>query len=405
MGGTSGPVADSAPNGKKSHTLSKESEKAHRSMSVLGLGLVHVPDCALLAHEQAKVAELYTAKPSICLKVMENFLDSTPQTLGFVLYQQMVRRYSGIAQARAVFSRARRVLQESKGDQKPQRHMGGGINSSNEGETQGDTAAAGSKEDVDADAVNGPNKDKDASEIEENGMRWMVTNRLDPSVGRRSAGATSGVPNASVHAAGGSSPAEGPENNGGPSDKVQRRARPGPITWHLYASHATMEHRLNNSPEIAARVYELGLRKHVSFLTKPPYVMRYAQLLLELGDTVNLRALLTRAVAACEELASKAAATSQEGGASKIQHQQLQGSTSAAVAALWDMTLRFESLLTGADPANVSAMVLVEKRRRIALLGPDVEDVSTGSVNGVGDAVSIGAQKSTIADQLIRWDG
>jgi hypothetical protein len=144
-----------------------------------------------------------------------------------------------------------------------------------------------------------------------------------------------------------------------------------------------MEHRLNGSPDVAARVFELGLRKHVSFLTKPPYVMRYAQLLLELQDTVNLRALLTRAVAACE---------AQEGKGS-------------AVAALWDMTLRFESLLTGADPSNVAAMEAVERRRRAALLGPDVEDVGTGGIIGLGDSVGSGAHKSTIAEQLVRSDG
>ena len=30
----------------------------------------------------------------------------------------------------------------------------------------------------------------------------------------------------------------------------------GFITWHLYSAHATIEHRLNKSPQIAARVYK-----------------------------------------------------------------------------------------------------------------------------------------------------
>lgn len=158
---------------------------------------------------------------------------------------------------------------------------------------------------------------------------------------------------------------------------------PGPITWQLYASHATMEHRLNNAPGIAARVYELGLRKHMTFLTKAPYIMRYAQLLLELQDTDNLRALLTRAVAACEA----------------------DGSKSEAAAALWDTTLRFESILSGADPRNMSALKNVERRRHAALLGPDVEDVSSGGLMSGSDLIQIGGQKTSISEQLIRAEG
>jgi hypothetical protein len=110
-----------------------------------------------------------------------------------------------------------------------------------------------------------------------------------------------------------------------------------------------------------------------------PLVLRYAQLLLVLGDKMNLRALLTRAVAACE-----------------AQEKQ------DALADLWDMTLQFESELSGADRASVAALQNVEKRRREALMGPDEEDVATGGVVGVGEAALIGAQKATIAEQLIR---
>lgn len=38
-------------------------------------------------------------------------------------------------------------------------------------------------------------------------------------------------------------------------------------------------------------------------------------------------------------------------------------------------------------------------------MGPDVEDVATGSRVGVGNAPTIGAQKSTVSEQLIRQDG
>jgi hypothetical protein len=61
---------------------------------------------------------------------------------------------------------------------------------------------------------------------------------------------------------------------------VSEKQPPGPITYQLHASHARMEHRLNHSPEISARVYELELRKHSAFLTIPPFGLRYAQLLL-----------------------------------------------------------------------------------------------------------------------------
>ena len=76
----------------------------------------------------------------------------------------------------------------------------------------------------------------------------MVTNRLDPSIGRHVGRKTEGT---------GTEKAEENGENGG--EVVSEKLAPGPITWHLYASHARMEHRLNHSPDIAARVYELGL--------------------------------------------------------------------------------------------------------------------------------------------------
>jgi hypothetical protein len=47
-------------------------------------------------------------------------------------------------------------------------------------------------------------------------------------------------------------------------------------------------------------LYRLGYRKRSAFLTIPPFVLRCAQLLFVLADKMNLRALLTRDVAACE---------------------------------------------------------------------------------------------------------
>jgi hypothetical protein len=94
-----------------------------------------------------------------------------------------------------------------------------------------------------------------------------------------------------------------------------------------------MEHRLNHKPQIAARVYELGLRKHAHFLTTPAYIRNYAQLLLELKDAMNLRALLTRAVAAYEAEVDN-------------------NTKREALAELWDMTLHFESLSPDNDGNN-----------------------------------------------------
>jgi Suppressor of forked protein (Suf) len=195
----------------------------------------------------------------------------------------------------------------------------------------------------------------------------MVTNRLDPKIG--------------LIAANGHAETKQEDSAAVATENVDA-VPSGLVTWHLYASHANMEHRINRAPEVAARIYELGLRKHASFVTKAPYVMRYAQLLLELNDTMNLRALLTRAVAACE---------AQE--------------RSDALAALWDMTLHFESLMSGADPACIATIQKIERQRREALIGPNLEDVSTGGYSNMVDSTLVGAQKSTIAEQLLRSEG
>jgi len=96
------------------------------------------------------------------------------------------------------------------------------------------------------------------------------------------------------------------------------------MTWHLFASHAHMEFRNNKCPEVAARVFELGLTKHRSFLTCPSYVLAYSRLLLERGEDDNLRSLLERSIAACEEA-----------GEAVSKHGQNR---------LWDMLLEFECL-------------------------------------------------------------
>lgn len=333
------------------HMWSKWEETSHaidRAIRVLQVAQTHIPDCTLLAHTQAQLVELHDPDPSKCLQVMETFLERAPNTLGYALYQQMVRRYKGKEAARAVFSKARRVLIAPGALDTTATSNSGTIPTKTEegmGVGDGEDTTDVKKEDP------------------ENGKRWMVTNRLDESIGRATV-TTSAVAK------------EDPAEKG-----ISTMIRPGQITWHLYSSHATIEHRLNHAPVVAARIYELGLRKHGSFLTQPSYVLRYAQLLLELQDTVNLRALLTRALAACSDRKS------------------------AQVAALWDMALQFETLVSIADPTNVPTAAALERKRRAALLGPDIEDVATGIRVGMGDLVAIGAQKSSIAEQLVRQDG
>eukprot|EP00934_Nitzschia_sp_Nitz4_P003098 Nitzschia sp. Nitz4//scaffold85_size83877//64780//67728//NITZ4_005238-RA/size83877-processed-gene-0.144-mRNA-1//-1//CDS//3329559164//3088//frame0 len=310
-----------------------------KALAVLQLAQKHIPDCTLLASAQAQLVELHSPKPSACMQVLETFLERSPNTLAYTLYQQMVRRYKGKEAARAVFSKARRVLKATASVA-----------------TDGATAGVANPEEGAAEEEGAEVK----TEEEDTSKRWMVTNRLDPKIGVNGTSTDTKTAEESEDAT---------------------TVQAGPITWHLYASHAAIEHRLNESPEIAARIYELGLRKHATFLTQPSYVLRYAQLLLELRDTVNLRALLTRALAACKD---------QKG---------------PGVAALWDMNVQFESLMAIADPSNVPLALAVERKRRAALMGPDMEDVATGMRVGMGDAVTIGAQKATIGDQLVRQDG
>jgi hypothetical protein len=329
---------------------SKASEKTDCSRTVLKMGREYVPGCTLLAYAEAQLVELHTDQPQDCLQVMESFLERSPNTLGFVLYQQMIRRYKGADEARAVFAKARRVLRET-----------------------------GSNEDVKKaeDVVESTEKEDDEQQRSaaalnaENGKRRMVTNRLDAAVGTSTRDEER---------------KEAQEN--GQAIEVgqdsQEMVVPGQITWQLYASHAVMEHRLNRAPKIAARVYELGLRKHVSFLTKAPYIMRYAQLLLELQDTDNLRALLTRAIAACEADSS---------------------SKADEVATLWDLRLRFESILSCGDPSSVKSLRTVELRRHAALMGADTEDVSTGGLLAGTEPIQISGQKTTLSEQLLRTEG
>ena len=319
----------------------KTGGNAIRALAVLTLGMECLPDCALLAQAQADILEKNPSQTRhneqhVCVKVMEQFVNQSPTTLGFVLLQRLVRRYSGIAAARAVFSRARRTLKICKEDEM-------------EAEEEIDTATDGA-----ADAVKGSD-------------RKMVTTR--------SKGANGSNQSASDESA-------------------------GIITWHLYAAHATIEHRLGKNPQVAARIYELGLRKHRSFISTPPYVLHYASLLLELSDVENLRSLLMRAVAACED----ANANTKDGemdAASTARRREVQ-------RPLWDMMLKFESILSSrTNNSNVATDVsAIEVRRRKALYGAGNEDVVKGREGPPDEEdLSIGIQKNSLNEQLIRLEG
>jgi hypothetical protein len=165
------------------------------------------------------------------------------------------------------------------------------------------------------------------------------------------------------------------------------------ITWHLYSAHATIEHRLNKSPHIAARVFELGLRKHRTFLSTPQFVMQYGSLLFELNDEENLRALLTRAIAACEEVNSTDA---EDGTKTALAGKEAQ-------RPLWDMMLKFESILSCRN-GDLSTLQALEARRRKALYGPKFEDV-TGGINSIEGGVGIGMNKTSLNETLFLTEG
>ena len=333
----------------------KSGGNAIRAVAVLSLGMESLPDSALLAQAQAEILERHLGGESkvACIKVLEQFVKRSPTTLGFVLLQRLVRRHQGVDAARSVFSNARRTLQVREED----------LSSDND---EGIGVSASTKPD-------GINKDETNDDGDGEGailpQNRMVMNRLGAS-------------------------AEGENGN-------SQKASAGFITWHLYATHATIEHHLSKKPKVAARIYELGLRKHRTFLSTPPYVLHYANLLLELNDEENLRSLLMRAVAACEEEDTISG-----------------GSDEAAIARrremqrpLWDMMLKFESILSSrGSNGNVSADISsIESRRRRALYGPSNEDVVMGGENAPEEEedrnLGSGTQKNSLNEQLIRVEG
>eukprot|EP00581_Thalassiosira_minuscula_P010174 CAMPEP_0183710292 /NCGR_PEP_ID=MMETSP0737-20130205/6065_1 /TAXON_ID=385413 /ORGANISM="Thalassiosira miniscula, Strain CCMP1093" /LENGTH=1345 /DNA_ID=CAMNT_0025938531 /DNA_START=78 /DNA_END=4115 /DNA_ORIENTATION=+ len=364
----------------------KSGGNALRAVAVLSLGMESLPDSALLAQAQAEILERHLDggagkkdESGIgCIKVLERFVDRAPTTLGFVLLQRLVRRHVSIAAARAVFARARRTLRvrdEDKSFSNEDGSAGASALASAENKGIEDVAGQGAEA---KDKADGPGNKGTLTT-----QQQMVTNRLKASVGSQSAAEVDKV--------------DTPESIS--------KTNSGFITWHLYAAHATIEHRLSKKPQVAARIYELGLRKHRTFLSNPPYVLHYANLLLELNDEENLRSLLMRAVAACEE--EEANTTSTAGG----------GPDAATISTrremqrpLWDMMLKFESVLS--SQGNTSVDILsIESRRRRALYGPLNEDVVTGGDSAPQDDddnhrnLGSGANRSSLSEQLVRVEG
>lgn len=78
---------------------------------------------------------------------------------------------------------------------------------------------------------------------------------------------------------------------------------------------------------------------------------------------------------------------------------------------LWDMMLKFESILSSrGSNGNISADISsIESRRRRALYGPGHEDVAMGGENAPDEEedrnLGSGAQKNSLNEQLIRVEG
>lgn len=333
------------------------------AIEVLRLGQKHIPDSGLLAYANAKICEEYvdpeshnktSAVPRAdeAIRVMKDYCSRASNTLGYVLLQGLVRQYQGINEARAIFSEARRNLSPRSGDSLD---IGDAIGSVTDSKIP------------DGNHLDGGKKIEQTIRHETSGK--IVMNRYTFL-----------------------------ESNAGNLPKIVENPtslNASRVTWHLYAAHATIEHRVNKCPKVAARVYELGLKKHRSFLSTPQYVLQYSNLLLELNDEENLRALLTRAISACEE-------ENEHEGEDSIQTDSKKAAARREQQRpLWDMMLKLETILA-ARSSDFTQVKAIEARRRKALYGPSFENVAGG---GLGDDVNIGAQKTSLSETLIRSDG
>ncbi|KAL2920081.1 hypothetical protein HK105_200147 [Polyrhizophydium stewartii] len=82
--------------------------------------------------------------------------------------------------------------------------------------------------------------------------------------------------------------------------QVFSRARKSPlITYHVYVASALMEYHLNKDPEVAGKIFELGMRtfSNPEQADASGYVLHYIDFLIGLNDDNNTRALFERALA------------------------------------------------------------------------------------------------------------
>jgi len=77
------------------------------------------------------------------------------------------------------------------------------------------------------------------------------------------------------------------------SDSLSQR-KAGLLGYRVYLAHADIERRVNECPDVALRVFELGLRLHAEFASNAGFISAYVSLLTELRDDHNLRTLLRR---------------------------------------------------------------------------------------------------------------
>jgi len=369
------------------------------AIAVLEMGQRHIPDCTLLAYAHAQIMENQISLASsrslkraggqgngkASIRVMTEFCNRAGNTLGYVLLQRLVRKHLGVKDARAIFAKARRSLRVRKEDT-----VIDGVNGI-EGlpidQSHGSNTISLSKGDQSMNSSSLALSPVESSlGFGETRKVVMHQNMFQSTLISESHSQIQ--PITSIKAS--------PINS-----KVPTKQEKGFITWHLYAAHATMEQRMNNSSHIASRVFELGLKKHRSFLSTPSYVLQYASLLSELNDKENLRALLTRAIAACEEQriaeGMDDVAVSSGGNSSRVI------STREAQRPLWNTMLKFEATVSSGNN-GVTAVQAIEARRRKSLYGANNEDVAGG--NSIEeDDVAIGLHKSNLSEILIRTDG
>ena len=412
--------SDSASSGGGSRKLAGKVLRRRAAMAdaVLQLGMTNVPTSALLVIQRAEILEQCgsssgkslddgsskdRAGAEAAIELLSTYAKEHPTTLVFVCLQKMVRKYKGISAARAVFSRARKELKMRPEDCAEDLMA---VAADADGDAVGSSANVVSEtENGDKTADNGGAKKAAMSLAGSTGTSEgrMVTTRLAPSVGVGSVASLIGSGDGNA-----------------PEDATTAVVHRGVITHHLYSSHADIERYLNSSPHVAARVYELGLRRHRTFLTVPSYVLAYANLLLELGDWSNLRGLLARSVGACEEdLANTDGGGTAVRDADKSKTSDSADSKASASKArreasrpLWDAYLRIESLISSVSGSgDVDSVRNVEARRRRALYGPTsstsraADDDQAEDVAGGAYSVVEGNQHSNLADTLVRTDG